>query len=636
MSDFLERFDEQIHTIPQALYNSAASFGGRPANLFKEDKWQIVTYSELVNKVENIALGLIKLGLQAGDLVGIKAHTSARWTWADLGSNFAGCASVSLYPTLSKKETLYIAEHSEMKLLFVGDYKVLIDTLAYLDEMPNIKYVVCLEKGFKGNGTNILGLGEVMHMGNMAREELTEEMKKRQDNLTEHSPATMVYTSGTTGAQKGAMLTHRMVLHAAYRGYTHLHNHGHSQNYNIMALAVLPLSHIMEKVNSYYGPLCLGGCIGFSTPATMLADIQVIRPTWVMWVPRLLSRVYLGFQQAFSATEVGKAAWEWAMDVAVRASYELEDEHGRIDTTIPYPEQLTGQLREEWINADNNVYWRIRHAFGGRVWDLNLGGAYVDPDLHRKFLGMGFCVTVGYGLTESGSGVVHAAADAAKVGYVGLVDPDTELKLAEDGEILMRARGVITEYYKNEAANRESFTEDGWFKTGDIGEFDEVGNLRIIDRKKTLIILDTGKNVASARIEGLCSMSGLIDQIAVLGQDRKFISALIVPNFDVLLNVMSSRGVPYDESKIKYGEMSGMTTCIEVGREIVESEAVIKAVQNEVDKVNAQLEDYEQIKAFRLLNKKFTEDSGELTPSQKVKMKVVNERYADIIDDIYK
>ena len=260
----------------------------------------------------------------------------------------------------------------------------------------------------------------------------------------------------------------------------------------------------------------------------------------------------------------------------------------------------------------------------------------MDPDLHRKFLGMGFCVTVGYGLTESGSGVVHAAADAAKVGYVGLVDPDTELKLAEDGEILMRARGVITEYYKNEAANRESFTEDGWFKTGDIGEFDEVGNLRIIDRKKTLIILDTGKNVASARIEGLCSMSGLIDQIAVLGQDRKFISALIVPNFDVLLNVMSSRGVPYDESKIKYGEMSGMTTCIEVGREIVESEAVIKAVQNEVDKVNAQLEDYEQIKAFRLLNKKFTEDSGELTPSQKVKMKVVNERYADIIDDIYK
>ncbi|MDO4541173.1 MAG: AMP-binding protein, partial [Syntrophomonadaceae bacterium] len=507
----IESFWEQTNTIPQLVYDRTAAFAGRPVNMFQENgKWVTISYYELSVIAENVALGLMKLGFKTGDLAGIKSATSAYWTWADLGIIFAGCPSVSIYPTLGEEDTIFIANHSQMKGCFAGTKKILFEMLKYSRQMPGVKYYFCLEKGFTGNGVDIFGLDELMEMGNAARGELYDEMKARQAALTKESPLSMVYTSGTTGVLKGAMVSHGGVLHAAYGGYKHMAQHGHPETYNLKTMCVLPLSHILAKVDDYYGPLCNGGMIGFSSPATILADFQVIRPTWVMFVPRLLSRIYLGMQQAVSATEAGKAAWDWAMDIAMKASYALEDENGFIDTTVPIAEQLEKkdpELKAQWEAAYNGAYYRLHQVFGGQLWDLCVGGAYLEPELHRKFIGMGFGVTNGYGLTETASGLFHTRPNAVKIGSVGPAFDDADIKLDEDGEILVK-RGwcVIDKYWKNEEATKEAFTPDGYFRTGDVGVFDDFGNLTIVDRKKSIIVLDTGKNVAGAKVEGVCSM----------------------------------------------------------------------------------------------------------------------------------
>lgn len=632
-----KKFDEQVHTIPQLMYNNQANFGTRPANMyFENNKWRSISYNELVIGLENIAMGLIKLGIQAGDLVGIKAATSVRWTWADIGSMFAGAATVSLYPSLSPEETSMIVNHSQLKLLFVDTKERLFSVMAYLDRLPTIQYLVCLEKGFKGDGKQIWGLGELIGMGAEMRPAGLAEVKQRVNDLTGDSPGTMVYTSGTTGVQKGAMHSHKSLIWAASRGFTHMVNYGRVEDYNMVSMIALPLSHIMEKINGYLGPVAVGGCLGFAqSPATILSDINMIRPTWLTWVPRLMARVYLGFQQSFSATELGKNTWEWAIDVGVRATYALEDEEGYIDMTVPFEEQLSSPLREEWIAAYNAVFWRIHHALGGRLVDLNLGGAYMDPDLQRKMVGMGVYLGLGYGLTESAAGIVESAPKAYKIGWISPPNPGVEFHVEDDGELLIRGHGIVTEYYKNEEATRESFTEDGWFRTGDIVEEDARGYIRVVDRKKAIIVLDTGKNVAQARLEAICDKCGLLDQTVIIGQDRKYITALFAPNFDVIINALRSQSIPFDESKLKYEMVNGINICVEVGEDIISNPLLMDLIKGEVAKVNAQLEDYETIKKFKLLSRRLSEEAGEITPSQKVKMKAVLPKYKDIIEEMY-
>lgn len=633
-----ENFEKQVFTIPQALYTNKKIFGARPAQLFKENaRWRMISYNDLVAGCENIALALIKLGMKKHDLLAIKATSSARWSWADLGNMFAGGATVSIFPSLSRQDTIMIANHCEFRLLYVDTAEQLYDVLSYKDEMPSLEYLVCFEKGFRGDGKNVFGLGELIGMGAAERQENLGLLRERLAEIDGDSPAAMVYTSGTTGKLKGAMHSHQSILYAAIRGYTHLIKYNRIENQDCVSMITLPLSHIMEKVNGYYGPTIIGGLVGFcESPATALMDISFIRPTWITWVPRLAARMYQGFENAFSATPEGKKLWDWAIDVAIKATYALEDEEGYIDTTIPYEDQLEGELREQWLTAYNMVYWRIHHALGGRMRDLNIGGAYMDPELQRRLVGMGVYIGLGYGLTETAAGVAESAPSAYKIGWISPANPGVEFKLDEDGELLMRGNGIITEYYKDEEATRESFTSDGWFKSGDIAEMDSRGYIRIVDRKKSIIVLDTGKNVAQAKIEGVCTNSPLLDQVVILGEDRKFISALIVPNYAVILQMMQSRSVPFDESKVEYGEVNGLYMCTAVGEDIIEHPEVIKAIQNEINKVNEKLDDFETIKKFKLLPRRLSEEAGELTPSSKVKMRVVVDHFADEIESIYK
>lgn len=637
MKSILELFGEKVHTIPRALYNTQMNFGNHPANLFNENgKWRIITYNELLMRVENLAIGLIKLGISPGDFIGIKAGNSPRWVWADLGSIYAGAVSVSIYPSLSQADTIGVANHSGIKLLFVENEHSLNDISAWQQGIPSLKYLVCLEKSFHGNGINTFGLGELITIGASAYQEYHGQLKARLMQLGSNSPAMLVYTSGSVDNLKAALFSHQDILQSCTRVYRHFYKYGHIENSEIVSLIYLPLSHIMEKIHGYLGPTLLGGTLGFvSSPENIITDITTIRPNWVTWVPRMASTLFLGFQRAFLATKDGRTAWEKAMDIAVRATTALQDENGFIDLTVPIEQQLPETLREEWREAYDTVYWRIHHALGGRLKTMIIGGAYMDADLQTKLTGMGLKVILGYGLTESAAGIAMSCPNRYRVGWISPPNPGVEFRREEDGELLIRGSGVIKEYFRNRQADADGFTPDGWFKTGDMVEIDDYGNIRIVDRKKLMIVLDNGKNVAQARIEALCSGSGLIDQVAIVGQDREHIGALIVPNFNFIIRVLRNHGIPYDESKVKYAAVDGIHRVVEVGEDIINNDFVQMAMQDQIDMINAKLKSYESIHTFRLLNRRFSEESGEITPSQKTRIKVILDKYQDIIEKMY-
>jgi long-chain acyl-CoA synthetase len=636
MHSLLQKFDDEIHTIPHMLYNTRSNFGGRTAQMYKDDgEWKIISYDDLVLRTENLAIALIKLGMQAGDRTGIKAHTSAQWTWADLATLMAGCVTTSLHASLSQRETTFIVNHAEVKMLFVDTIDSLLEVVSFRRDLPTLTYLVCMEKNFVGNGKDVWGLEELIALGQSSRSEYLPLLNARTAALKGTDPAALVYTSGTTGDLKGVMHSHKNLCYGCTRSMKHYFNCGHVISCDTVLICALPLSHIVEKCNTYYVGISVGGILGFSEVKSLAEDYQMIRPTGQMFVPRLLSRLLLGIERRFTETEQGRKLWDWAMDVAVRATYAMENEDGCINTNIPIPKQLEGELQREWIDAYNKVFWRIHNFFGGRLKEMNCGGAALDPILHRKLIGIGFFVGYGYGLTETAAGITNATPSATLPGFTSQLNPGVEYRLDDDGELLLRGNGIITEYYKNEKATQEGFTEDGFFRTGDIAEISDCGYIRIVDRKKSLIVLDTGKNVPMSLLESLCDSQGLIEQIVVVGQDRKYVAALIVPNYDAVLAVLTQAAVPYDQSKIKAGLLNGMPATVAVGEDVINHDLVQRVIQNAIDKVNERVEKHETIKRFRLLPRRFTEEEGEVTASMKLKLKVIHAKYKEEIDSLY-
>ncbi len=634
----IDLFDEQVQTIPAALYSVQTNFGNRPANMFKEDgKWRLVTYNDLMNRVEKLAIALIKLGIERGEHIGIKANTSARWTWVDLGSMMAGAVTVSVYPNLSRWDTTAVVNHSQVRLLFVESKAKMQELSFYVSDMPSLQYIVCMEKGFRGNGKNTFGLGELITKGAEMYPTGLGLLRSRIKSISADSPATLVYTSGTVGNLKAALFSHKDILSTCTRTYRHLQMHGKPIDSNAVSLVMLPISHIYEKIHGYFCPLFVGGCLGFiASYENLMIDINTIRPTWITWVPRLASLLFIAYQKAFMGTKDGRIAWEKAIDVAVRTTRALEDANGYIDLTRPIIEQLDPALRAEWIESYNSVYWRVHHFLGGRVIGLIIAAAHLDVELHRKLVGMGLPIILGYGLSESAAAVALSCTDKYKIGWISGPVPGVEFEQDDDGELLLKGVGVISSFYLNEEATNECFTPDGWFRTGDIVEMNEEGFIRVVDRKKLLIVLDNGKNISQARLEALCGTSALIDQVAIVGQDREYISALIVPNFDFILRVLTSHGIPFDDSQCVFEEVDGVSTCVEVGEDIMSNDLVLVAMQDQIDMINNKLRDYEAIKRFRLLKRRFSEINGEVGPVNKLRMKVILERYADIIDELYK
>jgi long-chain acyl-CoA synthetase len=313
------------------------------------------------------------------------------------------------------------------------------------------------------------------------------------------------------------------------------------------------------------------------------------------------------------------------------------DENGVIDLTTDPTLYLDETLKEEFLRADKEVFSVIRGVFGGRVNKAYSGGALLPADLQKNYWGMNFPLLDGWGLTETASGINMVQARCVRIGWEGpqMAGSNTEVMLdPDDNEILVRGDSVIKEYYNNPEDTAVSFTKDGWFRTGDIGEIDH-GFLRIIDRKKAIIVLDTGKNVSPAYIEMKFTNNPVVEQILVLGDNRKYISALIVPSYDNIMQLFRQKNIAFDESKLVYATINGMETCVEVGEDLAYHPETYKLVDEAIKRVNEDLADYAAIKRFKIIPRKFTEERGELTPTLKIKNRVVFANYAKEIEELY-
>ena len=633
----LDQFTKSVKTLPQLFNNTVSNFGDRPAMKFKlEGTYVSLNYRGFANIVEEMGNGLMSLGLAKGEGVALMAHTSERWGWADWSIQTSGGITITIYPSLSAPETAFIVNHSEAKYLLAGSDEIAKRVLSVWDEMPTLEKIIVLESISELNDERVIDITALKNMGRSYMRENPGAYKARCESIAPHDPSSIIYTSGTTGDLKGSLLSQEDLVGALTRSLKHMEIGGYSASYNDMAFSLLPLAHIWERNNSYLAMIAVGACIGFAEkPTTLVQDIQEIKPTWVLLVPRLWDRIYSGFRGAFTSNPDGKALFDWAIEVGEKVLEKRTQPNGAVDFTVDPTEGLDEDLAADFKKADDMVFSQLRQLLGGRLRIPYSGGGHLPYDLHRNFMILNFPLLNGWGLTETAAGISHGYPNATKIGWLSKMVPGVEAKLEEDGEILVKGIGVIKEYYKNPQETAESFTEDGWFKTGDLGEFDEEGFLRIVDRKKHIIVMDTGKNVAPAKIESKFTNSPVIEQVVILGDNLKFISALLVPAFDVIIYMLREKGIAFDETKLKYAEINGIQTCIEVGHDIVESPFVQELIDAEVKRINQYLEDYEDIKAYTILARKFTEEDGELTPTMKIKRKVVLEHYADAVKKMY-
>ncbi|MBO8158656.1 long-chain fatty acid--CoA ligase [Thermosyntropha sp.] len=636
--EMLEKFTREVKTLPQMFYNTVENFPDRPAMKFKvEGTYVTLSYCGFADIVEELANGLLSLGIKKGDSIGLMAHTCERWGWADFAIQTAGGITVTIYPSLSAGEASFILKHAEVKFLFVGNPEIASRIETVWHNLPELEYIIVMSSNYGGNNRKIMNMSDLRSQGETYALQNPDILRKRQESLKGNDPSSIIYTSGTTGNLKGSLLTHEDMVGALARSLKHMEIGGYPVTYNDVAFSLLPLAHIWERNNSYLAMIAVGGCIGYAEkPTTLIQDIQQIKPTWVLLVPRLWDRIYAGFKAAFCSSPEGKELFEWAYKVGEKVLEKRTKLNGAIDLTEDPVKYLDEDMAKDFKKADDMVFSQLRQLLGGNLKIPYSGGGHLPPDLHRSYLVLNFPLLNGWGLTETAAGISHGYPNATKIGWLSKMVPGVEAKLAEDGEILVRGIGVIKEYYKNPEETALSFTEDGWFRTGDIGEFDEDGFLRIVERKKHIIVMDTGKNVAPAKIESKFINSPVIEQVVVLGDNRKFISALLVPAFDMILYILKEKGIKVDESKLKYAEINGINTCIEVGEDVINNSFVRELVAEEIKRINQYLEDYETIKAYRILPCKFTEEAGELTPTLKVKRQVVMEKYKDLIDDMYR
>lgn len=633
----LDGFVDGTPTLAHLFHNTVANFGERPAQMFKANgTYQTYSYNQFAQVVEEMASGLMAIGIQPGDNVCLMARTAADWGWADFSILTSGGVTVCVYPTLTSEELIFIANHATARFLVAGDAEVLERVIPALPQLKTVEKVIVLQAGAGGDNSSVVDINNLRAMGRDYAAQNPGAFTKRWQSLNQESPATVIYTSGTTGGLKGSLFTHGDMVGALARSLKHMEIGGYALNYEGVAFSLLPLAHVWERNNSYLAIIACGACTGYcEKPTTLLQDIQAIKPTWTLLVPRLWDRIMAGIKGMLTSTPEGKKKFDEAMAVGYEVLEKRTQSNGTVDLTADPTLGLNPELKARFEKADAEVFSVLRNALGGRLNIPYSGGALLPADLHRSYLAMNFPLLNGWGLTETAAGINHGYPNATKIGWLSKMVPGVEARLDVDGEILVRGVGVIKEYYRNPEDTADSFTPDGWFRTGDIGEFDEEGFLRIVDRKKYIIVLDTGKKVAPARIESRFTGNPIIEQVVIAGDGRKYITALLAPAYDYILYLFSQKGIEVDQTKLEYANINGINTCIQVGADVARHPLLQELVKQEIDKVNAGLDDFETIKRFYILPRKLTEASGEMTPTLKIKNRVVFTNFNHELEDLY-
>ncbi|MDD5543241.1 MAG: long-chain fatty acid--CoA ligase [Acidobacteriia bacterium] len=566
-----------------------------------EGAYHALSTQEVRQAVEEFALGLMELGVVAGDRVALLSENRPGWAIADYAILGIGAVNVPIYPTLPPKQIQYILEDCGAKALIVSTGGQLEKAQEIRGSLPGLTSWVILDE-LVPSDTRIKTYSQVCAVGGERRRREPNLFLEKSKAVKSEDLASLIYTSGTTGNPKGVMLSHKNIA-SNIRWCGDLVDLSSKD----IALCLLPLCHVYERVLDYvyfYFGVSIAYAESFDAVGVNLTEV---RPTVMACVPRLYEKVYIRMQEtAAQGSSLKKKIFRWAVATG--------REWGRL--TLAH-KPVGAWLQRKYHLADHLVFSKLRARMGGRLRFFISGGAPLAKELAEFFYAAGIMILEGYGLSETSPVITMNRLDHFKFGTVGLPIPHVEMKLAPDGEILTRSDCVMLGYYHRPAETTEAMA-GGWFHTGDIGLLDDEGFLRITDRKKDIIVTSGGKNVAPQNIENLLKTCNVVQNIMVVGNRRNFISALVVPNFEKIEAFARSAGLTF-----------------QTRAQLIESPEIQNYVFREITAATTDLAPFERIKKIALLPEDFTVASGELTPTLKVKRNVVEERYKSVIDQMY-
>jgi len=585
-------------TIADLLPRAVERHGDAVAQRFKSgDEWVDRTYAALGEAAREVALGLIDLGIQHADRVAICAHTRPEWTDACFGIVTAGGALVTVYQTNSAEECQYVLAHSDARAVFVEDAEQLAKVRQVREDCPDLGHVIVLSPEGADLADDAISLDALRERGR-GRDEA--EWRARYEAVTSDDVCLFIYTSGTTGPPKGCLLTH-----GNYRSITDAAVKNSVLKDGDSAYLFLPLAHAFAILIQFV-VFDLGTTLAYWSrdPKQIIPDLAQVKPTYFPSVPRIFEKIY----SMATAAAPDRAQLEQAVELGVK-----------VRMARAGGQDVPAELEAAFDKAEEALYKNVRAIFGGRIRECVTGAAPIAPEILRFFYACGVPVMEGYGMTETATSatVNRAIEDGFRFGSVGRPLDGVEVRIADDGEILIKGPNIFRGYYKNEDATAEAL-EDGWLHTGDLGSLDEDGFLYITGRKKDIIITAGGKNITPANLENGLKQSRWVSQAVVVGDRRPYLIALLTLDAEEASNLAQAVGTESTDPAA-----------------LAEDEKVRAELQKVVDEVNSHVGPVEQIKRFAILPADLSIEGGELTPSLKVKRSVVHEKYAGVVDGVY-
>ncbi|HSK65206.1 MAG TPA: long-chain fatty acid--CoA ligase [Pyrinomonadaceae bacterium] len=566
------------------------------------ERWLSISSDEFLSRAKDIAAGLHAIGIRHGDRIALLSDSRVEWTLTDAGCLFASAIDVPIYPTLTPPQVRYILNDSGASALFLANREKFLELKEILGECPQVKHVIFFDpRGVAPEDG--LTLAQLEEKGRELERNDPGLIDRMAAETTSEDLATIIYTSGTTGEPKGVMLTHANLVSNLIDSSGHL-----SIGEDDTVLSVLPLSHVYER-QAMYMYLHHGMAVYFAESLQTIApNLREVRPTILVGVPRLFEKVYARIRErAAAAGKVTETLLAWAVSVGTKYAQHMSDRR-----PIPFTLKL-----QHWL-ASKLVFSKWKEAFGGRIRLLLSGGAALSEELACVYIGAGIPIIQGYGLTETSPVVTASGTEDSRIGAVGRAIPHVQIRIAEDGEIEVRGPNVMRGYYNKPEETQAAFTADGWFRTGDIGTIDQDGYLRITDRKKELFKTSGGKYIAPQPIEQAIKGSRFVNQVVLVGSERKFPAALIVPVWEQLESYCKLKGIE-----------------VKSRSELCRHPRIIDLLQRQIDALTPNLARYERIKKVALLENEFTIEGGELTPTLKIKRRVIDDKYRDVIEKLY-
>jgi len=595
----------ELRTLNELWNHAVARFGDDEFVRFKRDgAWQTLTFVDLATRVRELASGLVRLGLKPGERVAIWSENRPEWNMADLAVLATGGVDVPIYTTQALDQVEYILADSGARAIFVSS-AFLSQALAIKARVRSLEFVIALDRvDQSGEAQAVAGLDELFAQGRALDQSDRGLYEKMWKAVAAEDLATLLYTSGTTGIPKGVMLTHKNLTANTIFSYrwTGL------ESIRDRVLTYLPFTHIFERAMWYLFALA-GANVAYAESIEAVGkNLAEICPTVMTSVPRMFEKIYARImERGMAAGFPRKQIFLWSLDVGRRWAVR-KDRGERIGMGLGFQYRIANAL----------VFKKWREAVGNRIRVFISGGAPLAPEIAYLFMAAGLPILEGYGLTETSPSVSCNTEKRNRIGTVGPVIDGVSVRIAADGEILVKGDNVMRGYYNRPAENAAAFSADGWFHTGDIGHLDADGFLVITDRKKELIKTSGGKYVAPQRVESLIKSSRFVSQVFVVGNARKFPAALIVPNMELVRSYAEMKGIRYQADS-----------------ELLTDPRIIDLFQRQVDKYTTALGQWEKVKKLALLDHELTIESGDLTPTLKARRSVIENHFADVIARLY-